>query len=324
MNKEIQKLLQEQSDCLTEKTFLSDGATSYAFYNSRGDGNMTVYPVFPGIELIYHSVHTDRCPFKAERKKNMIEIHHCREGRMEQQHNDEFFYLMPGDLSVSERKHPFSQYSFPLHHYHGISILINTDVAPKCFSCFLEDVNVEPAQVARRLCKDKAYFVIRSQNYIEHIFSELYSVPESYKKGYFKIKIMELFLVLSGIEPSENSIPSLPLSQSQVELAKKIAAHLSKRMDQHITVADLSKEFHVSQTYLQSSFKGVYGVPIYSYMRILKMQTAALQLTHTERSVLAIANSCGYDNASKFASAFREIMGEPPAEYRKMHKITRD
>ena len=238
---------------------------------------------------------------------------------MEQQLKNEFFYLMPGDLSISMRSKKAEEYRFPLHHYHGISIIINTHTSPKCFSCFLKDVNVKPEQVAKRLCGDGKSFVIRSQNYIEHIFSELYTVPESYKKGYYKIKILELLLVLSGIDPNENRAASLSLSKMQVYLAKKTEAYLSANMEQKITVAELSKKFHVSQTHLQNAFRGVYGVPVFSYIRIQKMQAAALQLIHTSLTVMEIAGGCGYDNASKFASAFRDIMGETPAEYRKMH-----
>lgn len=31
---------------------------------------------------------------------NLIEIHHCREGRIEQEFEDEYFYLMPGEIGV--------------------------------------------------------------------------------------------------------------------------------------------------------------------------------------------------------------------------------
>lgn len=295
------------------------GNTTYLFQNDKGDAKITVHTVFPGVELIYNSVHTDRFHLGSKTEGHLIEIHHCREGRIEQQLEDEFFYLMPGDLSVSMRSRRAEEYRFPLRHYHGISIVINTEESPKCFSCFLKDVNVQPEQVAKRLCGGGKSFVIRSQDYIGHIFSELYTVPESYKKGYFKIKILELLLVLSGIDPKENGVASLSLSKMQVYLAKKTEAYLSANMGQKITVAELSKKFHVSQTHLQNAFRGVYGVPVFSYIRIQKMQAAALQLIHTPLTVMEIAAGCGYDNASKFASAFREIMGETPAEYRKMH-----
>jgi len=111
------------------------------------------------------------------------------------------------------------------------------------------------------------------------------------------------------------------LSKLQAGLAKKAAAYLAANINRQVTVSELSEKFHASQTCLQNAFKGVYGVPVRSYNRILKMQSAALKLIHTDFTVLAIANECGYDNASKFASAFRKVMGESPAEYRKVHGV---
>lgn len=117
----------------------------------------------------------------------------------------------------------------------------------------------------------------------------------------------------------ENDLIPRTLSRQQAILAKKAAAYLSDNVEGQITVSGLSEKFHVSQTYLQNAFKGVYGVPVRSYARILKMRFAALRLIRTDLTVLEIANECGYDNASKFASAFRKVMGELPAEYRRLH-----
>ena len=129
--------------------------------------------------------------------------------------------------------------------------------------------------------------------------------------------------MLSGVEPENLDRGGLSLPRTQVELAKQISAYLTEHMDQHITAEELSKQFHLSQTHLRNIFKGVYGVPIYSYMRIQKMQLAATQLIHATMSVLEIANACGYTNASKFAAAFREVMGETPVDYRSVHAISR-
>lgn len=289
------------------------------FQNRRGDAVITSYNVFPGIELAFYSVHTDSFFFREGKRGDFMEICHCREGRMEQEREKGSVYIMPGDLSVITRKLSFGRYSFPLCHYHGISISIDMDAAPECLSCFLEDVNVRPKELAGRLCGKENCFVIRSQDYIEHIFSELYQAPESYKKGYFKVKILELLLVLGSIDPAGNCAPSLSLSRLQADLAKESAAYLAENLDRKVTVAELSSRFHVSQTHLQNAFKGVYGVPVSSYIRILKMQSAALRLIHTDTAILEIAAEFGYNNAGKFASAFHRIMGETPGEYRRMH-----
>ena len=39
-------------------------------------------------------------------------------------------------------------------------------------------------------------------------------------------------------------------------------------------------------------------------------------LKKTDRTVLDIACECGFDNGSKFAKAFREVMGSVPSKYR--------
>lgn len=49
-------------------------------------------------------------------------------------------------------------------------------------------------------CSEKPYSIMRENISIEHIFSELYSVPENIRKGYHKVKVLELLLFLSGLD----------------------------------------------------------------------------------------------------------------------------
>lgn len=54
----------------------------------------------------------------------------------------------------------------------------------------------------------------------------------------------------------------------------------------------------------------------------MRIKEAAKDLTNTDDSILSIANRYGYENASKFAEAFRVIMGHKPSEYRKINKMS--
>ncbi|MBQ7796907.1 MAG: helix-turn-helix transcriptional regulator [Lachnospiraceae bacterium] len=295
----------------------------YSFSNPVGETKLKVYQIFPGVELVYSSVHMDSYDLGDYQDgviDNLIEIHHCREGRVEQVYDDEVFYLSPGDLAVAIRRETNRSYSFPTNHYHGCTVMIDTTRAPKCFSEFLEDVRVQPMEVAKRLCGPRNSFYIRKQQYIEHIFSELYTVPENRKKGYLKVKILELLLILSMIDPDRNEAPARALPKSQMFLAKQSAEYLTTHMDEHITIPELAKEFSVSETTLKNAFKAVYGVPVYSYIRMQKMQMAAQQLIHSDLAVADIAYDLGYKNTSKFADAFRGIMGETPSEFRERNR----
>ena len=290
------------------------------YKNDVGTAVISSYSVFKGIDLSFNSVHTNTLKYDFSPGGTVVEIHHCNEGRLEQKQNDGFFYLMPGDLSVSIRNNTSDIYNFPLRHYHGITITINVDIAPKCFSSFLEDINVQPLDVAKKLCGNDSCFVLRNEEYIEHIFSEIYTVPENMRRGYFKIKILELLFVLNGLDHSIDSASCVSLSKAQVKIAKQAAEYIADNMDKRVTILDISKHLNVSDTYLKNAFKGVYGVPVSSYARIQKMQSAAQMLIHSDRSVSEVAYIFGYSNESKFTSAFKKIMGDNPGKYKKMQK----
>lgn len=284
-----------------------------------GDAVTTGYRVFPGISLFYHDIHTQKCVVGSAMPATVFEIHHCREGRMECQAGEAFFYLSPGDLSVACRPLMGQEAYFPLRHYHGITVTVDTAVAPRCLSCLLEDVRVDPALLAGKFCYGGEGYIARSDARIAHIFSELYSVPEEIRMGYFKIKVLELLLFLSCMDIGNSETQAHLLSRTKVALAKEVAQYLTGRMSERVTLDTLALVFHVSPTQIKNSFREVYGVSVYSYIRTQKMQAAALRLRHTDETVLAVAGDFGYDNASKFAKAFSDVMGRTPTEYRRCH-----
>lgn len=286
--------------------------------DENGSYLMTAYQVFPGIIFIYNDAHIQSVRFD-ERKSasdSIFEISHCREGRLECNINGEFCYLSAGDLAIARTNSVSNSSYFPLHHYHGLTIQINLNKTPKCLSCIIDDVRVQPKAIAEKFCGEKGCFIARAKPSFEHIFSELYSVPAAIKKGYFKIKTLELLLFLSVLDAEQDEFYDRTYTKAQVDLAKTISQYLTEHMDNRITIEQLSEKFHVSGTYIKNSFKAVYGVSIYSYIRTQKMQAAALMLVHTDCTVLEIAGKFGYDNASKFASAFKSVMGMTPNEYR--------
>ena len=48
------------------------------------------------------------------------------------------------------------------------------------------------------------------------------------------------------------------------------------------------------------------------------MEMAAKLLAETDESILEIAGRIGYENGSKFARAFRDVMGISPGRYRRI------
>ena len=290
----------------------------YRSQDSTGDCEVTVYPVFSGIELVYYDVHMQSCDINLAKGREMLIITHCQEGRIEFEYkNGEYLYLASGDLSIQKNTENIRHRYCPLSHYHGVSVAIDMNRVPRCFSCILDDVFVSPEELEMKFCSEKPYSIMRENISIEHIFSELYSVPENIRKGYHKVKVLELLLFLSGLEYKGESEERRYFSRSQVTAAKEAKKYLLAHLDEHITITVLADMLGISSTSLKICFKGVYGDTINGYITNCKMQKAASLLKNTDKSVLEIAGIVGYNNGSKFAGAFRRVMNKSPNEYRK-------
>ncbi len=112
--------------------------------------------------------------------------------------------------------------------------------------------------------------------------------------------------------------PPLPrFTRRQLEITRQIAAYLCAHLEEGLTLEKLSREFSIPLTTMKRCFSAVYGIPVYSYLRRIRIQKAAELLLETDSTILAVAGQVGYDNASKFAAAFKAVTGLSPSEYRR-------
>ena len=159
---------------------------------------------------------------------------------------------------------------------------------------------------------------MRAKDEIEHIFSELYSVPDCLQKPYFKIKVQELLLFLCMVDVSKEKQRE-QYTSPQVEVVRVIHKKLISNLQVRPTIEELSKEYLINTATLKDTFRGIYGQPIGAYMKEYRMKQAAVLLRQTQYTIAEVANRVGYENQSKFATAFRDILKMAPAEYRKQN-----
>ena len=120
----------------------NDGCAVWQFRSGSGDGTMTVYDVFPGVMLSFNDFHMAQYESRYVASRSLFAVDHCREGRMEYRLGSRYFYLAPGDLSVARQDVLPTAATFPTGHYHGVTVTVDPRRAPRCLSCFLEDVEV--------------------------------------------------------------------------------------------------------------------------------------------------------------------------------------
>ena len=293
----------------------------HLYSDDTGDAKATVYHLFPGVEVAYISVHMAKFDFglfEQGERNHYVSVHFCKEGRIEQEMNQEFFYLMPGDCSIALQDKVQKLFHLPLMHYHGISIGVNLDI-PNPLTTYLENCDCEPFEALKHICGGMSHIVLRSSEAAKKFFGELYEVEEEQRFDYLRIKMPELFYRMKHAKTDNSYYDRNLVPRSQVEFVKEVSEYISQNLNGKITLKQLSLQFGVSDTYLQNAFRSVYGMPVISFIRTQKMQSAAQVLIHSTRTIDEIAEEFGYENESKFSAAFKKIMGDSPGVYRKEH-----
>ena len=242
-------------------TLQKEDCSVYQLENETGNGLLTVYDVFPGVTLLYNDLHLRKITGHEGAEMppglDVLSINHCREGRFEcELKNGECRYLGEGDLALSSIPTPLKSSSFPLAHYHGISIQINIPLATQTLDNICKLLHIKPIDlldIKARLLADRPYFLVRDTETVAHIFTELYGAPPVLKESYIRLKIIELLLFLSIAEP-EGKENRRYIYRTQVDTVKALRDHIVANLSQQFTDESECRQNH--RSYLRIPCRG--------------------------------------------------------------------
>ena len=153
--------------------------------------------------------------------------------------------------------------------------------------------------------------VLTSAEKIQKLFSDIYNESSDPKASMLIIKTLELLMLLSERKT---------VSREQQDFILRVGAFICRNVSEHYTISELSEMFGLNQTTLKERFRQTFGCPVYSYVKNSKMFYAAELISTSDMRIIDIAEEVGYCNASKFSSAFREVMGVNPKFYQMEYK----
>lgn len=286
--------------------------------DESGEGFMTMYRVFDGIYLMYNDFHMNHCVSEYQNADTVLCIDHCREGRIEHENFlSERYYMEAGDLRIDRHVNHEGKFELPLSHYHGITIGFMHGSAQESLRREMPFLTVDLDLLGEKFCPANKEFLLHTNEGLNAVFSQLYHAPKNQKLDYFRVKIAELLLLLSAIDTAVFSEHRKYFPASQTAKVKEIHALITSRLDKTFTVGELSEISGMPSASLRKVFKAVYGAPVYQYLKSYKMKSAAeILISEQSLNIADIAQRFGYDNASKFLAAFRDVMGVTPQNYR--------
>jgi len=281
------------------------------------DSSMKIYHLFPGIDYALTSFNSFTCSKREKTLSNVVEISYCKTGRFECEYKKDFLtYVGEGDFAISILNKQVDEPTFPLGIYKGFAIIIDLDITGEIFEGIVEGVSINLAQLIKKFCPDNQCTVIKTPIELLHVFNELYEYSNDNKSGYLRLKVLEIFFLLSEFMPEARFNTSKYFAREYIKKVKAIRNEITGQLSEKIYLKDLAKRYDMSLTVMKDCFKEIYGIPIQRFRREYKMQKACQLLKETDKSIIEIANEMGYDNPNKFSTAFKNIIGNTPSEYK--------
>lgn len=285
-----------------------------------GRGRLTLFPVFPGIDVTYILLQASEAVFRHASSPNVLTLFHCQSGRIGwTMRGGVSVYLGPGDMTVHCAAHcAESVMQLPLGYAEGITVTV--DAARLEASCpDLLRASGLGAEALRPFFSEIPAFPVAACPGSECIFTPLYALPPGRREAWLRLKIQELLLWLADLRPAADTFPRYP--SYQTEIVRAVRDELTAHPERWPTVAELSRRHFINPSALKTVFKGVYGQPIAAYMRDYRIRTAAGLLRGTDATVAEIAARVGYGAQGKFSAAFRRVYRMLPTEYREACRL---
>ncbi len=100
------------------------------------------------------------------------------------------------------------------------------------------------------------------------------------------------------------------------EMLKKILTYVEEHIHDRISLGELAQIAGYSPFYFSRLFAEAMGMPVTAYIRIRKLQYAAVSLQEGNK-VLDVALLYAFDSHEGFTRAFTKLFGQPPGIVRK-------
>lgn len=292
----------------------------YELDEKDGYGKMLVNRLFPGIDIYYNDYNTTYDFGGKFDMDNYLELSYSHEGTYEFELKDNrCIYVGEGEFIALHNIFESLHSRFPQRIFKGFAITFDIVTVNKLLQELFKELSIDIGTITGRLCAGGNVYVLKGDQEIQTVLEKIYHADPCSQAAYIKVKVLELLHLLSNGTVSDMKYSSRYYEKSTVLKVKHIKDHLTGELARHMTIDQLSKEHNITKTMLKTCFKDIYGLPPYEYLKKTRMNHAAELLRQGKYTVSEIAGLVGYQNASKFSSAFRDVMGVAPREYQKQY-----
>ncbi len=283
------------------------------------------YDLFPGIVLDYYFCDGSHVFEERPTVHNVTDIfliNHCYRGGFEATMRDgNQNYRGAGETTLSSPSAIAAHSRIPQAVYEGISLCIDIKQIAVWLHQLLAYMNIDLRSIVAHYQLKTRWFSLPPSEQLEALLDQLYQEMPAGDINALRFTALRLIrYVAQENEAQKEQGQYLALKNSH--LVHKIAKKLEEQEFFTVPITELVAEEKISYAIFQRIFKEMYKMTPSLYRKKHRLSHAAYLLKMTKMSVIDIASLCGYNNASKFSSAFKKLMGLTPLAYRRQESLT--
>lgn len=112
---------------------------------------------------------------------------------------------------------------------------------------------------------------------------------------------------------------SFDTSNPYVSTLKKAKRYIEEHLTEDLNRQQVAEAVHVNADYLSRILKEDTGRSLSEYIKYRRILEAQKWLDYSEMSVTQVAESAGFKNTAYFSTAFKQVTGFTPLDYRNRH-----
>lgn len=282
-------------------------------------GRIDRYEILDSIILYHYKIHNCNFSKSAPRIAADTSLHYCYSGNgILSNDNSQKNSISNGDYIIDCKNHACQRITSIDGTYIGVTVICDINRLNQYFSEFFADQDFDCYIREPYISKDGKFTSKKVENLVVDALAAFCRCYNSVDYKFMKLKTAEVFCRMYDIQKTaiEQGVQYMP--RQKVNQMIVVKEYLEKHFDSSITLTDIANQHQISISTLKTSFKAVFGMPVYAYLRKIRLEKAEKMLLETRQSVTDIANKVGYSNTSKFSIAFKEYFGASPTDIRKL------
>ena len=132
-----------------------------------------------------------------------------------------------------------------------------------------------------------------------------------------------LKVTLAEPKVDESSIREVDIKTPDDRLLDRIVRIINEQLgNPDLTVEQVASEAGISRVHLHRKLKELTGQTSRDFIRNLRLRKAAEMLSEKKYAISELADAVGFQSASSFATAFKDLFGVSPSEYGQQKKTS--